>query len=349
MSAKEGDLLFEGQRKGRSYEGTAYLFSQACGKVGYAVSGFVGEDDRTVSMNGSAPRRNAQCQVAGYAQDQLNFSFLVVDKNARQMSSGGPDTATQTGSTAISSMSSIKETYEPYIADGVVIGEIASDASICKVLQHPLMQYESVELNSLPTSNSSIRDEGLGSKWLLERNKGSALPGRFRVSTETYKALEKNVFACLKFLNESNKRSYQSAVKFFFPYLESRSCLVDNNSSEKRLNQDGRLVEFLNVAPRNRCVDFGYDGGNLRLDYLGPTIAVALLTIKEGQPALITILDNAKSVLDTQLISVRERNAQIRKQQETAEKIQVIQGRGDLTSSEKNRLIQQLSNSEGYR
>ncbi len=84
LPAKAGDLLFEGQRKGRSYEGTAFLFSQACGKIGYSVTGSIAEDDRTVSMTGTAPRRNAQCQITSYFQDRLVFSFLRIENNASE-------------------------------------------------------------------------------------------------------------------------------------------------------------------------------------------------------------------------------------------------------------------------
>jgi hypothetical protein len=76
LPAKAGDLLFEGQRRGRSYEGTAFLFSQACGKIGYAVTGSIADDDRSVSMTGTAPRRNSQCQITSYFQDRLTFSFM---------------------------------------------------------------------------------------------------------------------------------------------------------------------------------------------------------------------------------------------------------------------------------
>ena len=75
LAAKPGDLLFEGQRNGSRYIGTAYLFSEICGPIGYAVDGVVGNNDRMVTLTGTAPRRNAQCQVMAYFQDQLVFSF----------------------------------------------------------------------------------------------------------------------------------------------------------------------------------------------------------------------------------------------------------------------------------
>ena len=37
--AKAGDVVFKGTREGNSYSGTAYVFSKACGRTGYAVDG----------------------------------------------------------------------------------------------------------------------------------------------------------------------------------------------------------------------------------------------------------------------------------------------------------------------
>lgn len=75
--AKPGDVVFEGERTGNVYQGTAYIFSIHCGKRGYAVEGTVSEDDRVVRMTGNAPLvKPDTCEVSGTKPDVLVFSFL---------------------------------------------------------------------------------------------------------------------------------------------------------------------------------------------------------------------------------------------------------------------------------
>jgi hypothetical protein len=75
---RPGTLLFDGQRRGSQYSGTAYMFSRACGAVGYAVSGAVSADDRQVTLYGNAPRLDAYCRVSGSAPDVLIFNFAAL-------------------------------------------------------------------------------------------------------------------------------------------------------------------------------------------------------------------------------------------------------------------------------
>jgi hypothetical protein len=76
VPAAPGDIVFRGRRTGRTYTGTAYLFSSRCGRVGYRVSGYITGGESRVVMTGRAPRRNAQCQVIGYRIDSLVFDYI---------------------------------------------------------------------------------------------------------------------------------------------------------------------------------------------------------------------------------------------------------------------------------
>lgn len=76
VPARPGDVLFRGRRIGRTYTGTAYLFSSQCGRIGYRVSGYVTNGELRVVMTGRAPRRNAQYQVIGYRIDSLVFDYI---------------------------------------------------------------------------------------------------------------------------------------------------------------------------------------------------------------------------------------------------------------------------------
>jgi hypothetical protein len=73
-----GTLLFDGQRTRNQYSGTAFIFSGACGAVGYPVSGQVSADDRHVTLNGNAPRLDAYCRVIGSRPDVLMFNLIAL-------------------------------------------------------------------------------------------------------------------------------------------------------------------------------------------------------------------------------------------------------------------------------
>lgn len=79
-----GVLLFDGRRKGNTYSGTAYIFTRRCGKHGYSVEGFVGSDDRSVTLRGLAPRLDTQCRRLGAREDRLVFTYLAAGGVAAQ-------------------------------------------------------------------------------------------------------------------------------------------------------------------------------------------------------------------------------------------------------------------------
>jgi hypothetical protein len=71
-----GQLLFEGERSGNLYSGTARIFATPpCGEFTYRVEGPVSADQRTVTMYGRAPRVNSRCEVTGYRDDTLVFTL----------------------------------------------------------------------------------------------------------------------------------------------------------------------------------------------------------------------------------------------------------------------------------
>jgi hypothetical protein len=76
LPATEGALLFEGERVGNSFIGTAYVFSTKCDPRGYAVRGFVTNNDQKIVMRGKAPLVDANCVVNGYRDDVLVFTYL---------------------------------------------------------------------------------------------------------------------------------------------------------------------------------------------------------------------------------------------------------------------------------
>ncbi len=77
VPARPGDVVFTGTRTGQRYRGTAYLFSNQCGRIGYPVAGDVSPDQPQVVLYGQAPRRDrVSCEVIGYSPDRLVFDYL---------------------------------------------------------------------------------------------------------------------------------------------------------------------------------------------------------------------------------------------------------------------------------
>lgn len=74
--ARQGDVVFEGERDGQSYSGTAYIYSKTCGRKGYSVTGHVAEDDRGVVLEGEAPQFDEGCNVTGRRRDVLRFDYV---------------------------------------------------------------------------------------------------------------------------------------------------------------------------------------------------------------------------------------------------------------------------------
>jgi len=76
LSVRSCDVVFEGEKQGKRYVGTAYVFSKRCGSIGYPVSGPVSKDGLKITLYGEAPRRRNDCSVKGYRDDKLVFEYL---------------------------------------------------------------------------------------------------------------------------------------------------------------------------------------------------------------------------------------------------------------------------------
>ena len=77
---KSGTLLFDGNKKGSSYSGTAYAFTNLCQPKGYSVNGSISEDEKQVTLRGKAPELNAGCKVTGYRDAVLVFTYIPSDE-----------------------------------------------------------------------------------------------------------------------------------------------------------------------------------------------------------------------------------------------------------------------------
>lgn len=76
LPTKSGTLLFNGVKQGANISGIAYIFSEKCGPIPYDVSGTISGDQNSFTMFGKAPRRGADCRVASYFDDTLNFNLI---------------------------------------------------------------------------------------------------------------------------------------------------------------------------------------------------------------------------------------------------------------------------------
>lgn len=83
VGVKRGTLLFEGQKNGDQYSGTAYFFSKICGPGTYAVSGPVtsNESQITITLSGKAPQLDANCKQIGVRDDVLVFTYKASTPN----------------------------------------------------------------------------------------------------------------------------------------------------------------------------------------------------------------------------------------------------------------------------
>jgi hypothetical protein len=76
FGAKPGDTVFEGRREGRRYRGTAYIYTETCGRVGYPVAGNVASDQRSVTMEGRVPVHGSDCRTTEYRRERLVFELV---------------------------------------------------------------------------------------------------------------------------------------------------------------------------------------------------------------------------------------------------------------------------------
>src|SRR5262245_9634825 len=73
LSVQRGTLLFRGTQIGNRYTGVAYVFSNQCGLIEYAVNGT--DSEHFVKLYGKRPRRGENCAVIDHSDDMLLFSI----------------------------------------------------------------------------------------------------------------------------------------------------------------------------------------------------------------------------------------------------------------------------------
>ncbi|UPK20314.1 hypothetical protein [Bradyrhizobium sp. 131] len=75
LPVSAGAVIFQGRRAGDTYTGTAYTFSPKCGPAPYSVSGTVAADQRSVTLTGSVPVRNAECRTISRQNNVMTFTL----------------------------------------------------------------------------------------------------------------------------------------------------------------------------------------------------------------------------------------------------------------------------------
>ena len=75
VGVSKGSLLFDGVRTGNVYVGNAYLATEKCGIRTFSVSGTFSANERQITLKGTSPRLDANCQVAGSEQTTLVFDY----------------------------------------------------------------------------------------------------------------------------------------------------------------------------------------------------------------------------------------------------------------------------------
>lgn len=66
-------VLFEGVREGNRYNGTARIFSKACGEQPFEVEGTVSADESRIELKGTAKLVDDACRASGTREESLVF------------------------------------------------------------------------------------------------------------------------------------------------------------------------------------------------------------------------------------------------------------------------------------
>ena len=74
--AKEGSLRFDGQRSGKAYTGTVFLYSDKCGRSAFRVSGQIEDNDGRVILLGRSPEVGGDCREIGGSDQALVFDLM---------------------------------------------------------------------------------------------------------------------------------------------------------------------------------------------------------------------------------------------------------------------------------
>lgn len=74
--AKPGDNLFTVTRSGAQLSGSSSIFSRRCGNQQFAVKGTISSDQRAIRLKGRAPSLGPNCEISGWVDQDLVFSYL---------------------------------------------------------------------------------------------------------------------------------------------------------------------------------------------------------------------------------------------------------------------------------
>jgi hypothetical protein len=197
--------------------------------------------------------------------------------------------------------------------DTLAIGTVATADEICEVLNHPIFFRSDVDIdNALGVQQGlPVIDTGaLGSKWIFGRI-DQFRPGFLHSwKAKDVDLINRNLSDCLRNIATRDRKQYDYLVSHYFRYLINRSdgsvplCYenVPKYQHEKSLAQDGTLKDIVTpIVASMPCAKL-----TDQTDYLssimleGPLtdrLFLAMLTLKEANPALKTILDQANARL----------------------------------------------------
>jgi hypothetical protein len=74
--AKAESLRFDGQVSGKGYTGTAFLYSDKCGRSAFQVSGEIENNDGRVVLSGRSPQVDSDCREIGRSDQKLVFDLM---------------------------------------------------------------------------------------------------------------------------------------------------------------------------------------------------------------------------------------------------------------------------------
>lgn len=78
IGIRAGTVLFDGGTPdGSLYQGQSQTFLKRCGSVKFPIAGQVANDNKAISLIGSAPKFDTKCRQTGVGQAALNFSFIA--------------------------------------------------------------------------------------------------------------------------------------------------------------------------------------------------------------------------------------------------------------------------------
>ena len=73
---RNADVVFDGVREGPTFSGLAYLATGDCPLTEFHVKGSINADETAIFLRGKRPLYDGGCKVAGYSDEELDFTLL---------------------------------------------------------------------------------------------------------------------------------------------------------------------------------------------------------------------------------------------------------------------------------